>query len=281
MKLHRCIAPAAIVAGLLALPPLAEAASTAAEHEPDRFDAGVTQALNPFDLSGRAFEVYRIPIGHSIRRLEEDPWGLRLRFPVSFGVNQITLRDFFDQPLTETLATVTLVPGVEFQLPVNRTWVLYPFVEAGAGHDLTRGEWAFIYAGGVDSLWTIPDGDYTWRIGASVEYDGSWLEGRTAEVGYSQARLGIEAIQPMPFRMFGRPTDLGLYLLQRRYFDLALETVEGERLELKNQTEVGFTFATDPVPQWWLIRVNRFGIGYRFGDGFQAVRILLGMPFGR
>jgi len=199
-------------------------------------------ALNPFDLSGRAFEVYRIPISKRLRSVDDHPWGLKLTFPVSFGLHEIKSDTIFDQPFKETLATVTLVPGVEFQLPISRVWTLHPFAEAGAGHDFSRNQWAFIYSSGVRSLVTL-----------------------LAE--------GAE------FRIGGRPTNLGLYVLQRRFIDMAIQGIDGEPVALRNSTEIGFTFGTDPPPKWWLIKISRFGMGYRWGDGFDALRLLLSMPF--
>jgi len=236
-------------------------------------------SLNPFDLSGRAFEVYRIPIAKRLRSIDDHSWGLKLTFPVSFGLHEIKGDNIFDQPFKETLATVTLVPGVEFQLPVTRVWTLYPFAEAGAGHDFSRNQWAFIYSSGVRSLVTLPAERAEFRIGTSVEYDGSWLSGRETEIGFGTIKLGLDIRQPVSFRIGGRPTDLGIYVLQRRFIDLAIQGVDGEPVTLQNSTEVGFTFGTDPPPQWWLIKISRFGMGYRWGDGFDALRLLLSMPF--
>jgi len=53
----------------------------------------------------------------------------------------------------------------------------------------------------------------------------------------------------------------------------------GYSIQIDTQWELGLTFST--VPNWkiWWFSIDRVGIGYQFGDGFSAMRLVFGMPF--
>ncbi|MDH3744356.1 MAG: hypothetical protein OES47_04560, partial [Acidobacteriota bacterium] len=92
-------------------------------------------------------------------------WGAKLKFPLSFGAHEFEIREGLGRPLKETVETVALGIGVEFEIPLRDNWQLEPYVEAGFGKRLSGSEEAFLYRGGVKSLWLMPRERMERRLG--------------------------------------------------------------------------------------------------------------------
>ena len=128
------------------------------------YDAGEQQVVN-----------VKIPVSRLFRDLAERPWGLRLRFPISFGVYGLTLGDFledldFD---VDRIKALTFVPAAEFLIPLSEHWMLKPRQDLGVGKDFEGGDWVLILATEVQGLYTKPWKNLVFTFGSGVKYSFS------------------------------------------------------------------------------------------------------------
>jgi hypothetical protein len=270
-----------VVLGLV-LSTVAALAQDATQRRPEEvvnwaYAVGDTSFLN---VVGQSVQVVRLPIGYSPRSIEDDGWGLKLSFPVSFGFHELTAETALGGELRENVGTVAAVPGAEFRLPVGSRWTLRPFVEAGAGKDMEGGEYAWIYSGGLNALFVAERGRYEFRVGPGLAYDGATLADRSLSSGYTTLETGFEVRRNMGRGLFRRNSDIGVYAIRRRFLEpLEFEQLDGRTIELRDQTEIGFSFGLRRPLEWWLMRVDRVGIGWKSGGKLSSVRLLFDVPF--
>jgi hypothetical protein len=233
-----------------------------------------------FNVVGQSVQAVRLPISYTLRSAAEHPWGVKLRFPVSIGFHDLSAANPAGGQLRENLATVSGLAGVEFQVPVGTRWTLKPFAEFGAGKDLDGGAAAWIYSGGLNTVLELNPERARYRIGLGAEYDGATLTGNGPSNGYTTLEAGLDVRFPVARAAAKRRMDWSVYGL-RRHFPSALtfDQLNGERIELDHQNEIGFTVGFDRPFGFWLLKIRRVGIGYRFGERLSSVRILFSAPF--
>jgi hypothetical protein len=233
-----------------------------------------------YSVGGSTVQVYRIPISHTIRKLENHPWGLKLTFPLTLGLADFDFGDILEIDLPDSVQTISLVPGVELQFPVGKHWVVRPYGEVGGGMHLSGGQFTWVAAAGLRSEGIIPREQFTYRMTGEATYAGQLGskdgEGQT----FGVIRAGFEAQHPLWFSMGGgEKATGGLYARGFFYFDqLRFARIYKDPIDLETQWEVGVTLGR-PMPfKWWWVKIKhpRFGLGYRWGRDFWAVRLVLG-----
>ena len=80
-----------------------------------------------YRASGRTVQIYSLPISYTLRPVEDNNWGVKLKFPVTVGFFDFKARDIIDSGPPDDVATISVLPGVEFQFPVRDNWFLMPF----------------------------------------------------------------------------------------------------------------------------------------------------------
>jgi len=126
----------------------------------------------------------------------------------------------------------------------------------------------------------IPRKVFTYRMTGELTYAGQLVSKTSEGQTFGMVRAGFEAQHPLWFSMGGgQKATGGLYARGFFYFDqLRFARVFEEPVDLETQWEVGVTLGR-PMPfKWWWIKLKypRFGLGYRWGKDFWAIRLVLG-----
>jgi hypothetical protein len=235
------------------------------------YDAGEQQVVN-----------IKLPVSRLFRDPEEHPWGLRLRFPISFGVYGLTfdniLEDLdFD---TDRIKTVTFVPAAEFLIPLSERWLLKPRQDLGVGKDFEGGDWVLILATEVKGLYTKPWKNLVFTFGSGVKYSFSDSSRGLYDDDFARLEVGFDTLIPFGLDVGKHRVDFSLYIIGRHYFRaLVFDQVLEDPLVIEQEGEVGITFGSTPRPRFWKFNIPRLLIGYRFAENFRGLRIKLGLPF--
>jgi hypothetical protein len=229
------------------------------------------------DASSQSFQIYRIPISYPIRRLEDNPWGLRLTLPVSLGTYELQAATGIGD-VVESIQSVVVIPGVEFLLPAGERWVLKPFAEVGVGGDSRTGETHLLYAAGVRARGTYEARPFELMVGSAFRYR-SPADTDVVENWYSTVEAGLDAQLPLGFSVGSRGARGGGYAILRHFSNLEFELVTEGPFDVSWNYEVGISFATEPVLQVWKIKLPWIGLGYRFGDRTRGTRLSFAFPF--
>jgi hypothetical protein len=233
-----------------------------------------------YSAAGRSVRVYRLPISVPVRSAEKQGFGFRLKFPVGFGFYDFKVSDIIEGDFPEDVQTVSFVPGVEFDIPLRHNWSLFPFADLGIGKDVAGGESTWLFSAGLRSRATFLVKGFELTLGNSLLWAGHTnFDGEPAE-GLSVFETGLDVRHPLGIDVAGRPASLSVYGATYLYLNgIEFFRFEQESLTLDEEYEIGVTFGRDKPWSWWFINIPRVGVGYRFGPGFSAVRILFGDPF--
>jgi len=229
------------------------------------------------DVTASSFAVYRIPISYRLRSLDDHPWGLRLTFPVSFGSYRIEALNEVDE-FIEDLQSVSIIPGVEFELSAGPRWVLKPFAEVGIGTDSNGGGSDVLWGTGLRAIGTYRPKTTHLTVGSAAIYKEP-ATSRGSFDSYSKLEAGLDGQWPLGFSLGRRRASGGIFGITRRYFDLDVQRLGEDRLEVEQSYEVGLSFATDPAIRVVGIDFPWVGLGYAFGEVFGGVRLYLSFPF--
>ncbi len=233
-----------------------------------------------YDAGEQEVQSLRLPFSYTPRSLEEHPWGLKLRLPISLWLYNLNLPDFLEGLDLDSVRAVALVPEAEFRIPVSQRWMLKPYVKAGMAKDLQGGDFIFVGGTGIKGLYTHPWKATILSFGSALKYDISHSSSGINNDDFLSIEVGLDAGRPLGFSFGDRQAEGSIYFIARNFFrNLAFQQVVGETLVLEQLYEVGLTFGTTPKPMIWKISLPRFGVGYRFGENFRGVRLFLGFPF--
>lgn len=235
--------------------------------------------LGEADTDNRTVKAVQIPFSYQLRPMKEEQWGIKLLFPVTFGVLGLDVVDIIGNVISLDASVLSIVPGVELQIPVRKDWVLKPFGKAGGGRDVSGGENAFIYAAGLKSSYFIPWKDFTFTLGNEVSFDGYVPDGGERE-DYASVAIGWDTRYPLWFTLKGAETNIGGWLSYYYYFDeLVFERPQTAPLAIGQEFEIALAFGTYEKIPIWFMKFDRIGLAYRFSDELKALRLVFEFPF--
>ena len=226
----------------------------------------------------RSVFVLRVPPRQTIRKSSisesgERKLGIEINYPLSIGLHDVEdLGGIIDN---DNFGTVSFVPGVELEFPINKRWYLRSFAHIGWGKELQVGESAWIYYAGIKSRYALPVKKYDLYLLNSLYYAGY-----TPDVGRSDhlatASVGLELRQPLSnASLMGRPIDLHwnlMYSFMGR--ELHFNLPDGRFDPIQETIELGLQMSFRDGPyKLWFFNVHRLGLGYRVSPGGQFTAI--------
>lgn len=222
--------------------------------------------------------VLRVPLRYELRPASAEHWGVRLTLPVSAAFAQFDLRDFnLGQVKTQGL---TVLPGIELEIPLRQDWTLRPFANLGGGWEFHTGASSTVFSLGATTLHTRPVGEAS-RLA---------LGGRLAYAGYSagseasqllQLSLGSEIAVPAGFAIAERAALVAFQLTGTVYFkelEFLLPSTGGT--QVSRELELGVALGVQRPFEILGVTFDRIGLAYRAGDNdLRGVRIVASFPF--
>jgi hypothetical protein len=232
-----------------------------------------------YEIEGaRSVFVLRVPPRQTIRKSSisetgERKVGIEIKYPLSIGVHDV--EDLGGLIENDNFGTVSFVPGVEVEIPINKQWYLRTFAHIGWGKELQLGESAWIYYAGIKSRYTLPVKKYDLYLLNSL-----YFAGYTPDAGRSDhlatASVGLEFRQPLAkASLMGRPIDLHWTLLYSFLGnELHFNLPDGRFDPIEDTIELGLQMSFRDGPyKLWFFNVHRLGVGYRVSSSGQFTAI--------
>ncbi|MCP4901177.1 MAG: hypothetical protein GY906_29760 [bacterium] len=231
-------------------------------------------------IGGAESTVGYIPISFTLRSVEEHPIGIRLRLPLYFGVTDVPITDIEGQDIAASIKTLSVVPGLEFLIPVGERGLVKPYGEVGAIQLLDTSDSIWLVSGGVKAAWEWPVKRFDLGVGGKLQHTSSYSSGWLQLDKINYLDVGGMAELPLWFNVGDVPAEAGVFVIVRRYFDKLRLSTPFEVATLDGHTEVGLSFAVAERPKLLGLKLPPwYGVGYRFTEGYRAVRVYLGFPF--
>lgn len=219
--------------------------------------------------------VYKLPFSYTTRHLRDYEWGLKLKFPLTVGVYNIETAD-----KDIDLDVLAIVPGIELQIPVRDNWILIPLLNFGLGKNTSGGDLQYLYSVGIKHHVFFGWKNLNFTFGNTLRNDGYFTDGNENGDNVPLFSTYLDMKFPLGLNLFNKAGYLSMYVINYYYFDdVKVIDSETKTIEVDTQWELGITFSSIPSWKIWFFEIERVGLGYRFGDGFSAVRLVFGMPF--
>lgn len=250
--------------------------ATAASQMVDWYYAS-TFGTGVYRIGDRTVSVLMLPLSHTVKAAEDGEWGVRLKLPVAAGFH--SLSDPVNDVLERNIATLSAMPGIEFEREVARNWVLRPTLSAGYAMDVVSGNRSTLYEIGTRSLWTRAFRTFDFSLGNALLYAGNVAQdGVTQHLGVLST--GFNFVMPAGGVLMGRAANFGVHVVHYAFFNrLDFVFTQETRRSISQQYEVAFTVGTYRPVDVAGIEFDRIGIGLRFGEDIFAVRLVTGFLF--
>lgn len=225
--------------------------------------------------------IVEIPIPITLRAPKDGSFGIRLRLSVFFSWNNVRFEEIEGGDIAASIETLTIVPGVEFMVPVGERWMVRPYGQIGGLQALgvSGHRWMASLGSRARVFW--PFEEWTLSAGGKLEYtsifDEDWQ--RTDDVSFVD--LGGDFSFPLWFNVKGERAGAGVFLITRYYIDPAGSVgQDGFDLGVDSHLEIGASFQIHDKPKLWFVKFPKwYGIGARFAENHRSLRIYLGFPF--
>ena len=232
-----------------------------------------------YSVSGRTLQVYRLPFGYTLPADDDARVRVRLTLPLTIGIADFKPIDVLESGLPEGLDTLSFVPGFEVRVVMSERWQLEPFIEAGIARDRTSELDQRVYAGGLRSRYEFEQDATLWLLSQELLHVVVEQDGEHSRDDCTRLRFGMAARRSFSTVVGRRQPDYLLYAVADVYTDTPAGPAEGDATGGGAQFELGVTFGTVEPIRVWRIPLPRVGLGYRFGDGLSAVRVVFGAAF--
>lgn len=228
----------------------------------------------------RTVTVLQMPFSYSLSKLEEGAYGLRLKLPVTVGVYDYDFDDVLAGDLPGGVSTLSFLPGLEWEMPLNERWTVKPYFSAGYGQELGGGESAWLYDFGIKSRF---------RLGSDQGVEFAFVSALTAagyrpQGGPSQPfgvlAVGLDLVIPTNRTLFGRDAYIGITPSYSYYFiKLAFAEFDDADNRLREQFE--FAISLMSRKPWTLkyFDIDRIGLAFRTSDEVFGVSLFTTLPF--
>ncbi len=233
-----------------------------------------------YTAADHAVEVLTVPISYTLREVTDDRAGIVINFPLTLGFYDFKALSLIESGPLDDIATVSIIPGVEYQMQILPDWMLAPFIDLGGGISDVDGIKASIYSAGLKSYFHFRWGTLPFLLANRLLYAGYSVSESDAGDEFGSFETGLDMRLPFSFSIAGHDSAVSVYVANFLYFNnLEFLRPANDPLEVHVQYEAGVTVGTNKPVYFGPINIPRLGIGYRFGDDVSVTRILFGMPF--
>ncbi len=223
--------------------------------------------------------ILNVPVSYSFKTIREkqDKYGIKLLAPVSLGLHSVAFNEILDLP--NNVATLSLVPGIELEYLVNKSWVLMPYAQAGMGKEFSQNIWSWIYTAGVKSRWILPLSEGEFTLGNALNFAG-YAASDSSKKAMVSLVTGVNWVTPLEFTLFKRNTNVGTHFIYYGYLnELDFAGPNTEPFKLRHEFEFAVTLGTHKPRSFLGFDYTRFGLAFRVGKHIRAVRLVAGFPF--
>jgi hypothetical protein len=244
---------------------------------------------------GETSYIFRVAPSWGIRDASLDEQGhrkigWRLRVPIALGLHDFDTSHLGAAVSLDNVSTATVVPGVEFDIPLTQRWSLRPFAAFGWGGEIGGGDSAWVYWAGVKSKYTFVADGFDWAIVNALTYSGY-----TDDNGVNGARVSSRVLPLLTAFEFDRPIEKKIggepvhlywtfgytdYLANEPLFLGSVVT----SVHIDDEWEFGMAFGRGKEPlRLWRLRWDRVGIAYRFSSDhrFRGISLSFSSIFDR
>ena len=210
---------------------------------------------------------------------------VEFRLPMTLGLHRFDFDDLPGLIDPDNFGTVSVVPGIEAEVPVTGSWSLRPHLYLGAGTELDGPQSAWIYWTGIKSRYQLGGDGSDWSLVNSLGYIG-YTPNNGESSDAIPAMAGLEAQWRLgDRRLGGHPLYLDGHAIYTAYLDdLKFIFGNGSSAKVADEWELGLALSRGKEKlKFWRLEWDRVGLAYRFGGSgdFKGVSLVFRSVFER
>ncbi len=234
-----------------------------------------------YKINGRRITMLNIPLSYTQREMTQERAGLEWCMPLVLGYDEVTEQDWFGDLLEEDLVTLTALPGLQYQLPLDETWTLKPFGNLGAGHDFAGAEtvWMGVLGLGALATWRYPQG-WELRWGGAFQAAGEYQHKSHHRTSFGLLASGVDLRWTTPLVLSGRRVDTGIYYIFQHFIpEWDIDQLRPRESEVGVLHEFGVSIGLKKPFTVLGVDFARIRVGYSRGSGVRGWTFGTDFPF--
>ena len=225
-----------------------------------------------YKIKDRRITMLRFPFSFTQQHLTEEKPGLKWYAPVVVGYDAVEVGDRRARVFDDELVTLSVLPGFEYQWPLDETWAIKPFGHLGVTRDFTLDETVLMSVLGVRLLGTWHRGDRTEiRWGAALRLGAEHQLDSDVQNEFSLWETCVDFRRKIGLRFLEREVNAGVYYRLQYFFpdwSLAEPPIRGRKVDTLH--ELGLSIGLKTPRKILGFSFSRVRVGYKRGDGFEG-----------
>lgn len=231
-----------------------------------------------YSIGNRDVFVVTVPYENQLRPASDDKYEILWQFPVTLGFYDYEWQDIGDLEIPTDVATLTVLPGIKYIIPVTNSWTIKPFANLGYGKEFDGGEEAWIYSAGVRSLYKIRQDQWRISFGSALYYAGNTRKDET-DLGFAAFEAAIDINHATDWKLNEQQVYLGGYAAVYLFSNLEFVQSDDASLEVTDQYELGLTLSASKELTIMGVEMERIGLGYIYSKNLRAIRLMFSFPY--
>lgn len=233
-----------------------------------------------YSTSGQEVFILQLPLDYVIKEKTDTEAGWRLRLPLTIGFinfDNIDFENIPEIPRIDDVATLTFLPGIEYQYPVTPDWTVSPFFDYGFARDLNATTNVLITGIGVKSTLYFHFDENRLTLGNRLLYARERSRISDNDSSYSLIETGLNYRINTDIAEQD-PLFINFYYINFYYpNNLVFLEDAPNPIRVGIENEVGFTVSN--IPDFLFFKKPQLGLGVRLGNDVSVYRIVFGTPF--
>ncbi len=231
-----------------------------------------------YSFGGRTLQVYRLPFARRLRHASSGRPGIALKMPLTLGFVDFKPLDVDESGLPQKIDSLSFVPGLEFEIPLNERWRLRPYAKAGVSFADASEVDSVLFGAGIVAEYVFELAGARGTARSDLIYSRVDYRDQLGDDDFVRLRNGAELARGTGYSISGYELEAGGFAVLDLYPDPPEGPVSGAGVA-NAQFELGMMLGTRPGLRVWRLPVPRIGLSYRFAGDLSAVRIVFGTPF--
>jgi len=237
-----------------------------------------------YTTSGQSVFVIQLPYQHTIKAKTDHKAGWALNLPLTIGFinfDNLEIEDIPDLPDLadlDNVATLTFVPGIEYQFPMTANWTVTPFADYGFARDFNQTSNVFITGVGIKSYADFHLTNAMFTLGNRLLYARERSKDSAISSDYLLVETGLNYRVTSDYSFDHGPLYSNLYYINFYYPDNVVFFDRTENpVRIGMEHEVGITLSN--LPDFLFFEKPQIGLGIRLSKEIKVYRIVFGAPF--
>lgn len=239
-----------------------------------------TFGTGTYTAGDRSVTVFQLPFSHPLQTVEDDGVGLRFKLSATLGIYDYGFDSVIHADLPHRISTLSLLPGLEWEMLLNKRWTIRPYVDGGYGRELTGGQSAWIYDFGVKSRFIFAEHHGVEFALANALASAGYRSPGGPNQTFGYLATGLDITIPTDKQLFGRTTYLGFTPVYYYYFNrLNIAQFEDRSNRIREEFELAVSLVARKPWSLKFFHVDRVGLALRTNDDVTGVTLFTSLPF--